>query len=170
MAYYDVLDDPIVEYYVEKIKCVVANQRFQSMMKQLITGVKKTGYRYGQPTTPFGFLLQEMRVKLKPKDKRSVFKHSIRNLRDCLTVEQTVKQLMARVSNRFDRITPAMLQDIEDDNDDLESRLEARSSALMMATIREQFGEFDESQVVLSPKLRTSSKSPDKIRSRESTM
>lgn len=156
VAFYDQLDDPIVSYYIEKIKCLVANQRFQNIMNQLITGAKKTGYRYGIPTTPFGFLLQEMRVKLKPRDRKSVLRDNIKIARSESISEQSIRELIERFSSRFDRVTPAMLQDLDDDNYDLEDRLAARSSQLMIKSIRSQFGDIDESLIILSPKHRQS--------------
>ena len=125
-------------------------------MNQLIIGAKKTGYRYGIPTTPFGFLLQELRVKLKPIDRKTVLKDKIKIARSESTSEQSIRELMERFSSRFDRVTPAILQDLEDDNYNLEDRLAARSSQLMIKSIRSQFGDIDESLKIMSPRQRQS--------------
>ena len=65
----------MVEYYVEKARSVLQNQRYSEVMNTLKTGFKggKGGYRFGEPKTPFGRILQELNVKLKPINKKNVF-------------------------------------------------------------------------------------------------
>lgn len=149
VEYYDIKEDPIIDLYVEKIKQVADNQRFQKVMKQLTTAKLKGGYRFGAPKTPFGQLLQSMRVKLKPVDKKDRFDREVGNLKDRNVHDQAIGRLIRRLNRRIDVICPLIYEEMKKEEADLEERLERRNAQKVLKEVQIQLGEFDFSQTIM---------------------
>jgi hypothetical protein len=143
VEYYDIKEDPVVEYYIEKIKMVADNQRFQKVMKQLTMATRQGGYRFGAPKTPFGHLLQSLQVKLKPLDRKDLFERAIVKLRDSGKQEQRIVDLMQKLNQRINIVCPRIQEDLEKDEEDLKGRLEKRKAQIVMQELRNQLAELD---------------------------
>lgn len=143
VEYYDIKDDPVTEYYVEKLKQVADNERFQRFMNQFAAGSRKGGYRYGLPKTKFGFLLQSLQVKLKPIDRREIFEREIGKIRDKRIHEQSILELLKKLSTRSERICPQIYDEISNQEEELASRLENRKAQKVMHEVRAQLGDLD---------------------------
>lgn len=143
VEYYDIKEDPVVEYYIEKIKTVADNQRFQTIMRQLTSASRQGGYRFGAPKTPFGHLLQSLQVKLKPVDRKGLFERAISKVRDASRQEQRVADLMQKLNQRINLVCPRIQEDLEKEDENLKARLEKRKAQRVMQELRNQLGELD---------------------------
>lgn len=124
VQYYDSIDDPMVDYYIKKSKLVMSNQTCLDVMNNLQRGMregKKTGYKYGNPISPFGKLLKDMNIKLKGNQRRSKFEELRRNL----LLETPAFELKGILDNRIDTFS-RILVDILSQEESITHRLVSR--------------------------------------------
>lgn len=124
----------MVEYYVEKARAVLQSQRFSEVMTTLKTGFKG-GYRFGEPKTPFGHILQQLKVKLKPVNRKAKFDTLLKHLKgESDKDQQSVRDIIQKLMNRVDYLFPILSDMAETDETQLTSRLQARKAKLQAAS------------------------------------
>ncbi len=114
----------MVEYYLKKARALLASQTFLDVLGNLKKAFrdKKAGYRNGKPLTPFGQILLEMNVKLKPTDRRAVFKNLLAKLQSNTS---SVEECIRRIGRRCE-LVPSILDELCSADDELAGRLRLR--------------------------------------------
>lgn len=119
----------MVDYYLEKARSVINSQRFSEVMTSLKIGFKG-GYRFGDPKTPFGHILQQLNVKLKPVSKKLKFATLLKKLRvDCGEKDvNTIQDILSKLMRRAEFILPFIDEEDQMADENLTRRLQARKA------------------------------------------
>ena len=116
----------MVEFYLLKARALLANQTFLDVLGNLKKGFrdKKAGYRNGKPLTPFGKILMEFNVTLKPIDRKAKFQSLLKKL---LSNSSSVEECIRKVSKRIE-VVPSIFEELFLADEELNSRLKHRRS------------------------------------------
>ena len=123
----------MVDYYVEKARSVLQNQRYSEVMTSLKTGFKgaKGGYRFQEPKTPFGKILLELNVKLKPLNKKNIFITNLKKVRVGLEKGgiQKIQDILNKLHSRSEFMQPQLEYQMTEQDQYLSVRLKERRAA-----------------------------------------
>ncbi len=101
-------------------------------MTTLKTGFKG-GYRFGEPKTPFGHILQQLNVKLKPVNRKAKFASLLKNLKgETDKDQQSIQDIVHKLLHRADYLFPLLTEESEADEVRLATRLQARKARLQV--------------------------------------